>query len=137
MLLLQLGASPGAGFPQTPQVDRREPVPVLLLMVDVLLLLLQLLLLGLRLRQLLKLLPLELLRMELLSLMKQQLLMRCAAHITADAAATACPRWLEQSSNGPAATAKKRCREKAFVPGVLFIVREDDVQLVKCVCSHS
>ena len=75
-------------FLNIPQVDPREPVPVLLLMVDVLLLLLQLLLLVLRLRQLLKLLPLELLRMEVLSLMKQQLLMRCAAHITADAAAT-------------------------------------------------
>ena len=56
-------------FLNNPQVDPREPVPVLLLMVDVLLLLLQLLLLVLRLRQLLKLLPLE------LPLMKQQLLM--------------------------------------------------------------
>ena len=63
-------------FLNNPQVDPREPVPVLLLMVDVLLLLMQLLLLlGVWLRQLLKLLPLELLRMELLSLMQQQLLM--------------------------------------------------------------
>ena len=115
MLLLQLGASPGAGFPQTPQVDRREPVPVLLLMVDVLLLLLQLLLLVLRLRQLLKLLPLELLRMEVLSLVKQQLLMRCAAHIAADAAATAAPDGLHSHQMELLLLLRNAAEKKPFI----------------------